>query len=88
MALSSMPGMSLKTIQQQLFAHTGIHTALRWRIRAFARRAATVSGSVNHSPHRQLKSRPSADSGKRSDSIASFLTRRIAFRFPNNFQST
>jgi hypothetical protein len=28
----STPGMSSKTIQQQLFAHTGIHTALRWRI--------------------------------------------------------
>jgi hypothetical protein len=27
-----MPGMSSKTIQQQLFAHTGIHMALRWRI--------------------------------------------------------
>jgi hypothetical protein len=28
----STPGMSSKTIQQQLFAHTGIHTALRWKI--------------------------------------------------------
>jgi hypothetical protein len=28
----STPGMSSKTIQQQLFAHTGIHTAFRWRI--------------------------------------------------------
>jgi hypothetical protein len=59
--------------------HTGI--------KAFARRAATVSGSVDHSSHRQLKSRPNADSGKPSDLIASFSTRRIAFWFLNNFRN-
>jgi hypothetical protein len=56
-------------------------------LRAFARPAATVSVSVNHSSRRQLKSRPSADSGKPSDSIAPFTARRIAFRFLNNFRN-
>jgi hypothetical protein len=57
------------------------------KLRASARRAATVSISDNLSSHRQLKSRPSASSGKPSDSIAPFTAHRITFWFLNNFHN-
>jgi hypothetical protein len=43
------------------FEMIAIALPARYALRAFARRAATVSVSSNHSSRQELKSRPSAD---------------------------